>query len=186
MSSVELLLSQLFIERHSQVEIAAIALTTVQTIIILATVIVAWISVRKFRDSQGVNFIIEAETKIDPLFYQLAGANPSLIRNVYSPYDLSGLTDTECQAFPIMHQLYEHVSRLCSILMTPTLDFGLTEFQRAELLRSWTSYLALFKEHPAMRVMHHYAMTNRDFNEEFLNLASQLMGPDASAKEASP
>jgi len=168
------------------VQIAAIILATVQTIIILVTVIVAWTSVRKFRDSQGVNFIIEAETKIDPLFYQLAGADPGLIRNVYSPYDLSRLTDTECQAFPIMHQLYEHVSRLCSILMSPTLDLGLTESQKAELLRSWTSYLALFKEHPAMKMMHHYAMTNRDFNEGFLNLASQLMDPNASAKEALP
>jgi len=85
-----------------------------------------------------------------------------------------------------MHQLYEHVSRLCSILMSPTLDLGLTESQKAELLRSWTSYLALFKEHPAMKMMHHYAMTNRDFNEGFLNLASQLMDPNASAKEALP
>ena len=94
-SSVEPLLSQVSIERYSQVQIAAIVLATVQTIIILVTVIVAWISVRKFRDSQGVNFIIEAETKIDPLFYQLAGGDPGLIRNVYSPYDLSKLTDTE-------------------------------------------------------------------------------------------
>jgi hypothetical protein len=59
-----------------QVQIAAIALAAVQTIIILVTVIVAWISVRKFRDSQGVEFIIEAETKIDPLSYQLANADP--------------------------------------------------------------------------------------------------------------
>ena len=35
-----------------------------------------------------------------------------------------------------------------------------------------------------MKIMHHYAMTNRDFNEEFLNLASQLMEPNAAAEKA--
>ena len=169
-----------------QVQIVVLVLTTVQTIVILATVIVAWISLKKFRDSQGVNFLIEAEGKIDPLIHQLVGADSDLIRSVYSTFDLSNLSDTECRAFPVMQSLYIQVSRLYHILTSRSLDLGLTESQRVELIREWTSYLSLYKTHPAMIKMHQHAMTVRDFNEEFLDFASNLMSVNEIGKGSSP
>jgi hypothetical protein len=45
---------------------------------------------------------------------------------------------------------------------------------------SWTAYLVLFKDHPAMQIVHLSAMKNRDFNSAFLNIAERIMKPTIS------
>lgn len=167
-------------------ETTTLVLTTVQTIVIVITVVVAWVSLRKYRDSQGVNFIIEAESKLDPLRHQLVGADADLIRSVYSIYDLSSLSDVDCRAFPVMESIYTQTSRLYYILTSRNMDLGLNESQRAELIREWALYLALFKTHPAMIIMHQHSIISRDFNAGFLDFASDLMSVNVMGRESSP
>lgn len=153
----------------------------VQAIVVVASAALAWVSIRKFRDSRGVDFVLNAESAIDPLRQSLVNAPVAVIRNVYRAYNLDDLSDEDCQAFPFMQSLYSHVSRICYILTSRRLDLGLHESERRDLIESWMKYLSLFRSHPAMAKIHASALVHRDFNEAFLSLALQYLGDPTHA-----
>jgi hypothetical protein len=90
------------------------ALSIINTLLVLATAILAFISIRKFRQSRGIDFILNAESAIDPIRQGLLGSDPALIRNIYRNFCIENLSDEDCQAFPFMHAVYVHVSRSTS------------------------------------------------------------------------
>jgi hypothetical protein len=149
--------------------------TGIQTIFVAAAAMIAIVNLRKFRDARGVDFIINAESTIDPLRHGLSSADASVIRSVYKGYMLEDLTEDDCRAFPFMQSVYSHVSRMYFILCNDRLDLGLHSSEREQLVESWTRYLVLFKDHPAMKKMHANAIKNKDFNKPFLDLAARLM-----------
>ncbi len=151
------------------------------TFLVLITAILAYIAIKKTRQSRGIDFILEAESAIDPIRHSLVGADPSLIRNIYKDkFYLDELSDEDCQAFPFMHAVYAHVSRMYFILSARRLDHGLDANERDETIGSWTRYLVLFKDHPAMRAVHHQTLRDRDRNSAFIELAKELLGDESS------
>lgn len=150
-------------------------ISVIQTLLIFFAAIIAYVNLRKFRDARGVDFVIDAESTIDPLRHSLTGADPKLIRSIYRSYDLDDLSDEDCRAFPFMQSVYSHVSRIYYILDNGKLDLGLQKEDRDELINSWTEYLVTFRDHPAMQKIHASAMARRDFNQSFLTAAERLM-----------
>lgn len=173
------------------IQLVDLALSVFQAAIVFGAAIIAFANLRKFRDARATDFIIEAESKIDPLRHSLVDSSPALIRSIYGSYDIEELSDEECGAFPFMQSVYSHVSRMYYILTNERLDLGLRPDERAEVIDSWTRYLATFSEHPAMRRIHESAMRRRDFNESFLQRAEQVMdgggesgGSSAASRQA--
>ncbi len=158
----------------------------VQTVVVIATAGLAWVSIKKFRDSRGIDFILNAESAVDPLRFAAMSLPPEAIRSIYAHYDLTNLSDVECHAFAFMHSLYSHVSRMCYILTNDHLDLGLNESERAEVLDLWMKYLAFFKNHPAMVRFHLVSQTQRDYNERFLELAVKYLGDPNAVPPAAP
>ena len=152
-------------------------LTGIQTIVVIVTAAFAWINIRKFKDSRGVNFVLNAESKIDPAYQDLTAAPASVIRSIYTAYDLSKLSDDECRALPFMQSVYLHVSRITFIVANPRLDLGLSRREKEELLQIWFAHLRTFRLHPAMQIVHQSALRDRDVNEAFLRLAVNHLGP---------
>jgi hypothetical protein len=69
------------------------------SLVLLAfSVILAVISIRKFRDSRGIDLILQAESAADPLHHGLVGADPALIRSIYRNYGVDALSDDDCRA----------------------------------------------------------------------------------------
>jgi hypothetical protein len=134
----------------------------------------AWSSLRKYRNSRGIDFILEAESAIDPLYHKMVGAEPALIRNAYRSYGIAKLSDENCRVFPFMHVVYSQVSRMYFILSAKQLDYGLDQSMRAEMIKGWVSELEQYKHHPAMIAMHRHAIQAENFNSAFLRLASEI------------
>lgn len=168
------------------INLLTVILVGAQTVLLTFTVFFAWSNIRKFRDARGVDFVINAESTIDPLRHSLINLPPALIRNVYGIYELADLADIDCQAFPFMQSLYSHVSRIYFIVTNPHLDLGLNKQEKEQLIDSWTRYLVLFKTHPAMMKIHYSALRNRDFNEPFLKKVAELLGELPQEVDGSP
>jgi ubiquinone/menaquinone biosynthesis C-methylase UbiE len=159
----------------------SLALSVINTLLVLITASLAYVSIQKFRQSRGIDFILDAESAIDPIRHGLVGADPSLIRNIYSNnFFLEELSDEDCQAFPFMHAVYAHVSRMYFILSADRMDHGLNAYERDETINSWTRYLVLFKDHPAMRAVHRQTLRDRDRNAAFIDLAKSLLGDEST------
>lgn len=142
--------------------------------LLVLSVGLAAISVRKLRNSRGVDFILQAEGAVDPLHYGLVGAEPEIIRSVYRAFDLDLLDDADCRDFPFMYSIYTHASRMHYIMSAKRFDYGLSAFQREETKRAWTNDLLLFIDHPAMKTVHQHALRLRNYNSSFLQLAEEL------------
>jgi hypothetical protein len=119
-------------------EILGVLFSGLQTIVIITAAILAWVNIIKLGHSRGIDFVINAESTIDPLRHSLLGADPTLIRNIYSNFDLSKLSDDDCRAFPFMQSLYSHVSRMCFLMTNSRIDLGLSKSARQELIRVQT------------------------------------------------
>jgi hypothetical protein len=153
-----------------------LAFGAVQTVLVVASAVFAWVSIRKFRDSRGIDFILNAEGAIDPLRQSLVNASPEAIRNIYASYNLDELSDEDCRAFPFMQSTYAHASRIFYILNNRRLDLGLKRNEREELLHLWMVNLSAFDGHPAMMCMHRNAQERRDFHENFLRMTTNYLG----------
>jgi hypothetical protein len=134
----------------------------------------AWLSLRKYRNSRGIDFILEAEGAIDPLYHRMVGAEPVLIRSIYRSYGIEKLSDENCRVFPFMHVVYSQVSRMYFILSAKQLDYGLDPSMREEMIQSWVKELEQYKHHPAMIAMHRHAIRTENFNSAFLRLAGEI------------
>ncbi len=159
--------------------VLTLALAGIQTLVVVVTAIFAWVNIRKFKDSRGIDFVLNAENQIDPIYQNLTHTSPSVIRSIYANYDLSGLSEDECQALPFMHSLYLHVSRITYITSNSRLDLGLTRLKKDTLLRLWFAHLGTFRNHPAMRIVHQTSVRVRDVNDTFLHLAAVHLGAPA-------
>jgi hypothetical protein len=136
----------------------------------------AMVSIKKYRNSRGIDFVIQAESGIDPLYYGLVGADPDLIRNAYQSFGIEGLSDEDCRLFPFMHGVYSQISRMYFLLSAKRLDYGLDRELRKEMIQAWVRELGQFKGHPAMRAMHRHAIRTCNFNTAFLRLAEEVFG----------
>jgi len=54
----------------------------------------------------------------------------------------------------------------------------LNPVEKEETIRAWIRYLRVFKDHPAMIVVHRQAVINRDFNGAFLSLAKEMVSQE--------
>lgn len=156
-------------------------LSIVNTLLVLITVCLAYVNIQKFRQSRGIDFILDAESAIDPVRHGLVGADPALIRNIFrDKFYLEELSDEDCKAFPFMHAVYAHVSRMYFILYGDRLDYGLDAHDKDETINSWIRYLVLFKDHPAMQAVHRQTLRDRDRNSAFIDIATKLLGDESS------
>lgn len=132
-------------------------------------------NLKKITHSRAIDFVLDAESKIDPLRHGLVSAEPRVIREIYTAYDLTDLTDDQVAAFPFMQSVFSHVSRLYYLLCNRSLDLGLSEEQREELIVSWMGYLGSFRSSPAMQVMYKAAIRHGDFNTSFMTKARDVL-----------
>jgi hypothetical protein len=147
-----------------------------QLLVISGGAIIALKNLQKTKDVTGSNFIINAESKIDPLRQGLVNADVKTIRSIYRyAFDVDQLTDEDCAAFPFMQSLYSQASRMFFLLHNNQLDLGLSEKHRCELIELWMCYLGAFRNHPAMKVMHSGARKNQDFHPDFFARAEQVL-----------
>jgi hypothetical protein len=145
-------------------------------VLLTFSVVLAAVSIRKYRNSRGIDFILQAESAIDPLYQRLVGAEPDLIRNAYRGFGVDDLSDEDCRIFPFMHGVYSQVSRMYFILSAKRLDYGLDGQLRKEMIQAWVRELEQYRGHSAMRVMHRHAIQVRNFNTAFLQLAEEVLG----------
>jgi hypothetical protein len=157
----------------------------VSLILIGVSATLAWVSIQKYRNSRGIDFVLEAEGAIDPLYHKLVGEEPALIRNAYRSFGIQDLSDDDCRVFPFMHVIYSHISRMYFILSARQLDYGLTQVLREEMTQAWVKELVQYRDHPAMVAMHRHAVRTGNFNSAFLRLAGEVFGdPDKSQSES--
>jgi hypothetical protein len=148
----------------------------VSVVLLTFSAALAMVSLKKYRNSRGIDFVIQAESGIDPLYHGLVGADPDLIRNAYKCFGIEGLSGEDCRLFPFMHGVYSQISRMYFVLSAKRLDYGLDRELREEMIQAWVRELGQFKGHPAMRAMHRHAIRTRNFNTSFLRLAEEVFG----------
>ncbi|HMG43168.1 MAG TPA: hypothetical protein VK611_17690 [Acidimicrobiales bacterium] len=152
--------------------------TGVQTAVVIATGVFAWISIGKVKDSRAIEFLLNAESNFDPLYQSLIDVSSELTRNIYQNWDeVAGLSDEDVRAFPFMQTFYSQVARLCSMLDNDGLDLGLRAPARRELLNLWLRSLGAFAGHPAMQAMHESAIRCEDYNKAFMAKAALVLKP---------
>ena len=161
-------------------------LQSVGLVFVILSTALALLNIRKYRNSRAIDFILNAESSIDPLHHALVGGDPALIREIYRNHGARNLSDTDCQAFPYMYSVYAHISRMYFILSAQNLDYGLSRRLREITIETWSRDLALYKDHPAMRALHEEALRSANFNESFLRLADDLLRLDSPKAARDP
>ncbi|MER7283919.1 hypothetical protein ABT369_56855 [Dactylosporangium sp. NPDC000244] len=144
-------------------------------VLLVLSLVLAAVSIQKYRASRGIDFVLQAESAGDSLVHDLVGADPALIRGIYRSFDLERLSDDDCRSFPFMYGTYIHVSRMYFILSNSKLDYGLTGEDRDQLISAWVNDLSAFKGHPAMEIVHEKALSRRNFNAKFIELADRIL-----------
>lgn len=155
-------------------------LQVISLILVVVSAATALLGIQKYRNSRGIDYILNAEGVVDPMHHELVGADPALIRSIYRGYEIDDLTDVDCRSFPFMYSIYVHVSRMHFLISSPSLDLGLSVQTRASEIEKWLRDLALYKNHPAMVAVHRTAMRSGNFNPQFMRLADDIIEPFSS------
>lgn len=142
-----------------------------QLFVILAGVLVAWINIRKLRDSRGIDFIINAEGQVDDLHANLVDKDIPLIRRAFGGDIPDEYSDLEVRLYAYFFFKYSHYSRMYFLLGNRNLDLGLSEKNRNETIDAWMNEFRSFSKDPVMMKVHENAVKNMDFNQDFLQIA---------------
>lgn len=166
-------------------------LMVAQTLASISTPIAILLAIRQFRlvrqqakkqsDTAAVNFILQAEGQFDRAMESLINAPPAVIRQAYAPEIDPSWKDEDLAAFMFMKRLFGQVSRMVFIAHNQSIDLGMSQKDRQDLIADWENTLVKYREHPVMRRIFENAMRNQDYNRHMLAMCQKIFADPSSA-----
>ena len=154
----------------------------VQLLELLAVVAGFYLGLRELRsasDSRNIDFIIEAEGQIDPLFLEIAQSPPKTIRAVLPNLVPADVPDAELQPYVLTYFAYRHTSRILYMIAKREVSIGMTKKDRDELLVEWVSELRKYNiDH--IRKIHKFSHVSGEFNPLFMSFMDEHLRKFAS------
>ena len=151
-------------------DVAQVVGTWFQNVILLVGFIYTILAFRKANDSNNVNFIINAEGQVDPLYAALLEEEaPTAVRAVLPQLVPEGLTAAETKSYVYTYFAYRHLSRITYMLSNDGLDLGMGEKQRSDEVEQWLNDMKKFDQ-STVRAIHAYCRETGEFNRTFISL----------------
>ncbi len=145
------------------------AISILQSVLILASAVIAWQTVRMLRDSRKVDLMVAAENSAEAAFIALQGQEIAVLRSIFQDQGLGDLSDHDLATVPFFITMYSSVARLHYFLTDNNLDLGMSKLDREQQLESWMTSLQRYASHPALTAIHLSARERRDYDPMFLD-----------------
>jgi hypothetical protein len=141
----------------------------IQTVVVISGFFYTIRALRQANDSRNVDFIIQAEGQIDPLFTALMADSPSAIRAVLPELIPRDADDIGTKRYIYTYFAYRHLSRIIYMLSNNAISLGMSGQQRTEFVEDWINELKKYDQ-GTVRSIHSYCRTTGEFNDIFLSM----------------
>jgi hypothetical protein len=145
-----------------------------QTIVVIGGFIYTIRSIRQSNDARNVDFIIQAEGQVDPLFIALIDESPVIIRKVLPNLVPPEVTDeTMVKAYVYTYFAYRHLSRITYLLSNNSVSLGMSNQERRDVLDTWINEVRKYNQE-ILKNIHSYSRQTGEFNETFTTIMDEV------------
>ena len=164
-------------------ELTQVIGTWFQNVIILVGFIYTILAFKKSNDANNVNFIINAEGQVDPLYAALLEEDtPEAVHAILPLVIPQGLSPAETKSWVYTYFAYRHLSRIIYMLSNDGLDLGMKEAQRRSEVDQWLNDMKKFDQ-STVQAIHARCRATGEFNGSFVALMDARY-PEAAIDEA--
>jgi len=157
----------------------------IQTVAVVGGFLYTIRAIRQSSDARNVDFIIQAEGQVDPLFVSLMQEAPDTIRRVLPNLIPPTEDDTSVKAYAYSYFAYRHLSRIIYMLGNQAISLGMSKEERQTVLTSWINEIGKYDQE-VLRSIHAYSRQTGEFNEKFTEMMDEIYEkPTTEAKSPS-
>lgn len=141
-------------------------------------------AVRQLRisvENRNVDFVIDAEGQIDPLFLEVAENGKEVARK-FLPGLLSDVADEDVVPLLYTYYAYRHTSRIYYLLTDDDITLGMKEKERSDMLHTWISELEKYNLNYIERI-HSYGSETGEFNHRFITACTEWLDKKNAQKK---
>jgi hypothetical protein len=157
--------------------------SVLQTIIVIGGFYYTIRAIRESNDARNVDFIIQAEGQVDPLFVALMSESPDTIRKVLPNLVPPNEDETLIKAYAYTYFAYRHLSRIIYMLSNDAVSLGMSKNERQIVLGTWMSEIRKYDQN-ILKSIHSYSRETGEFNETFIAMMDQVYEKSVTETEA--
>jgi hypothetical protein len=157
-------------------QVAQSIIDIIQTLVVIGGFFYTIRAIQQANDARNVDFIIQAEGQIDPLFTALLTESPSVIRAVLPEFITDDATDADVKSYIYTYFAYRHLSRIIYMLSNDSISLGMSSQQRAEFVEDWINELKKYDQHTVASI-HAYCRETGEFNDIFISIMDRQYSP---------
>lgn len=132
-------------------------------------------SIRQARDSRNIDFIINAEGQVDPLFLSLTEAEPEVVRATLPGVVPPEVPDAKVKAYMNVYYAYRHLSRIIYMLQNDDVSLGMTRRERREHVEDWMNESKKYDQEILID-LHSRCRATGEFNDGFIRQMDKMLG----------
>ncbi|MBW4708992.1 hypothetical protein KX928_14475 [Roseobacter sp. YSTF-M11] len=155
-------------------QMAANVLLAVELLVIVAGFIFTIKSIKQASDSRNIDFVINAEGQIDPLFLALAEQDTDTIRQVLRNLIPADVPDDEVKAFVLTYYAYRHASRIYYMFSNDDISLGMDATDRKRMADEWMNEMKKY-DLATIRKIHAFSKQSDEFNAGFMTFVDEFL-----------
>lgn len=132
-------------------------------------------TINRARDVQNVDFVINAEGQVDPLFLALLNATPDVIRKTVPGVVTPDVPDDKVAPYMHVYFAYRHLSRIIYMLQNESVSIGMSKSERLAFIDDWINEIKKYDQE-IVRDLHSRCRLTGEFNDGFTKRMDKLLG----------
>jgi hypothetical protein len=132
-------------------------------------------TIEQARDSRNVDFVIDAEGQVDPLFLALLNAPPEVIRKTVPGVVTPDIPDDKIAPYMHIYFAYRHLSRIIYMLQNESVSIGMSKAERRQFIDDWINEIKKYDQE-IVRDLHSRCRLTGEFNNGFTKRMDKLLG----------
>ncbi len=132
-------------------------------------------TIRQAQDSRNVDFVIQAEGQVDPMFLALLNATPAVIRSTLPGVVPASVPDEKVQPYMYVYFAYRHLSRIIYLLQNDSVSIGMDKEERRQFVNDWINEIKKY-DREILVDLHSRCRLTGEFNEGFTKRMDKFLG----------
>lgn len=154
-------------------------IAAIQTVVVVGGFFYTIRAIHQSNDARNVDFIIQAEGQVDPLFSTLMTEDAATIRQVLPNLIPPSENDDVVKAYAYTYFAYRHLSRIIYMLNNRAVSLGMPPVERELFLEDWINEVNKYDQR-IMASIHSYGRRTGEFNDGFVAMMDKIY---AAAKD---
>lgn len=155
-----------------------------ELVIIIVGFIATLSSLKQGKDSRNIDFVINAEGQIDPLFLSIAEQDPHVIRAMFPKLIPASVADSDLKTLVLTYYAYRHASRMYYLFANDDISLGMNEMDRKRMAEEWMSELKKYNL-DYIRIIHDFSHISDEFNAGFISFVDEMLAKHGVATPSS-